>query len=190
MSDEKSNEDIPVAVREYDAGEDGGQSAPDTSTHEAMQELLEKERQHALDCKDKLKHALADFQNLSRKTQSDIENGINSRIDEFMVEFLKICDDFERARQAFVERGTDVGGLSSILKNIDSLLARYGVKPIDALGEIFDPNLHEAISITRDPALDEDTITKEIRKGYISHNRVIRPTLVEISKKDGEGESK
>ncbi|MCA9820183.1 MAG: nucleotide exchange factor GrpE, partial [Nitrosarchaeum sp.] len=54
---------------------------------------------------------------------------------------------------------------------------------IEALGEIFDPNYHEAISITADSDLDENTITKEIRKGYISQNRVIRPTLVEISKK-------
>jgi molecular chaperone GrpE len=52
-----------------------------------------------------------------------------------------------------------------------------------ALGEVFDPNLHEAISIIKDDSLDDNTITKELRKGYISHNRTLRPTLVEISKK-------
>jgi len=50
------------------------------------------------------------------------------------------------------------------------------------LGEIFDPNSHEAISIITDPDLDDNTITKEIRKGYMSQNRIIRATLVEISK--------
>ena len=69
---------------------------------------------------------------------------------------------------------------------MSSLLEKNNVISIDALGEIFDPNLHEAISITIDPKLDENTITTEIRKGYISHNSVIRPTLVEISKKQGE----
>jgi molecular chaperone GrpE len=59
----------------------------------------------------------------------------------------------------------------------------YGVTQIDALGEMFDPNLHEAISAVEDSSLDDNTITKEIRKGYISHNRTLRPTLVEISKK-------
>ena len=181
MSDEKSNEDVPVAASEETESDE--QPASNTPSEEAVQELLEKERQNTRDCEDKLKHVLADFQNLSRKTQSDIENGINSRIDEFMTEFLKIYDDFERARQAFLEHSIDVKGLDSILKNIDSLLAKYDVKPIDALGEIFDPNMHEAISIIYDPGLDDDTITKEIRKGYISHNRVIRPSLVEISKK-------
>ena len=66
---------------------------------------------------------------------------------------------------------------------MDSLLKKYDVIPIDAIGEIFDPNKHEAISVISDSTLDDNTITKEIRKGYISQNRIIRPTLVEISKK-------
>ena len=67
---------------------------------------------------------------------------------------------------------------------MDSLLKKYQVSSIDALGEIFDPNSHDAISIITDSDLDDNTITKEIRKGYISQTRIIRPTLVEISKKD------
>ena len=65
-------------------------------------------------------------------------------------------------------------------------MEKYNVKPIDALGEIFDPNFHEAISIISDPSLDDNTITKEIRKGYISHEKILRPTLVEISKKEND----
>ncbi len=177
LSADKSDEDVLVTV-----SEDEKPDVLDTSDQN-LRELLEQEKQHTLECQDKLKHVLADFQNLSRKTQSDIENGINTKLTEFMLEFLKIYDDFERAKQAFFERGVDVEGLNSILKNMNSMMAKYGVKPIDALGKIFDPNLHEAIHIIQDPALDEDTITNEIRKGYISHNVVIRPTLVEISKK-------
>jgi molecular chaperone GrpE len=60
------------------------------------------------------------------------------------------------------------------------------VTVIDALGEIFNPNFHEAISFITDFELSDNTITKELRKGYISHNRVIRPTLVEISKNENE----
>ena len=62
-------------------------------------------------------------------------------------------------------------------------MEKYNVEPIDALGEIFDPNFHEAISIVSDSTLDDNTITKEIRKGYIS-KKILRPTLVEISKKE------
>lgn len=189
MPDEKSNEDVPVIISDEAAADENDQPpAANISSEETVQELLEKEKQNTVDCEDKLKHALADFQNLSRKTQYDIENGVNAKVDEFMIEFLKIYDDLERAKQVLLEQNIDEG-LDSILKNMNSLLVKYDVKPIDALGEIFDPNLHEAISVICDPNLDEDTITKEIRKGYISRNRVIRPTLVEISKKMKENQN-
>ena len=100
-----------------------------------------------------------------------------------MIEFLQIYDDFIRAKEVFSKKNINTEGLDSILKNMNSLFSKNGVSPIDALGEIFDPKFHEAISVIEDPTLDENTITKEIRKGYISQNRVIRPTLVEISKK-------
>ena len=103
-----------------------------------------------------------------------------------MIEFLKIYDDFIRAKEVFSKNEGNIEGLDSIVKNMDSLLDKNNVNPIDALGEIFDPKLHEAISIINDPKLDDNTITKEIRKGYISQTKVIRPSLVEISKKQGE----
>jgi molecular chaperone GrpE len=119
----------------------------------------------------------------------DIENGVNAKIDSFMKNFLFLYDDFVRAKTALSNENVDVAGLESILKNMNSFLSEYGVTPINALGEIFDPNFHEAISVVEDSTLDEGTITKEIRKGYISHNRVIRPTVVEISKKSNSEKS-
>ena len=150
---------------------------------EELLKLLDLEKQKSSDYEEKLKHALADFQNLNRKTQSDIQNGVNTKINEFILDFLKIYDDFVRAKEVLSESKISSDGLNSILKNMDSLLKKYNVIPINALGEIFNPNFHEAISIITDPDLDDNTITKEIRKGYISHERVIRPTLVELSKK-------
>jgi len=160
--------------KEYDTSE--------TNTEELLK-LLDLEQQKSSDYEEKLKHVLADFQNLNKKTQSDIQNGINTKIDEFILDFLKIYDDFVRAKEVFSKSKINSDGLNSILKNMDLLLKKYNVVPIDALGEIFNPNFHEAISIITDSNLDDNTITKEIRKGYISHERVIRPTLVEISKK-------
>jgi len=148
-----------------------------------LKKQLSKEKLKSSQFEFQLKHTLADFQNLERKTKSEIENGVNTKIDKFMIEFLQIYDDFIRAQEAFSKNNVNTEGLDSILKNMDSFLAKHNVSPIDAIGEIFDPKLHEAISIIKDPTLDENTITKELRKGYISHNRVIRPTLVEISKK-------
>lgn len=144
--------------------------------------LIELE-QNLASCEDKLKRSIADFMNLERKTKSDIEKGINEQLDKFMLKFLTAYDDLVRAKEILKKENQNVQGLDSIIKNIDSLLSEYGVTPINALGEIFDPNLHEAISIIEDDSLDDNTVTKEIRKGYISHKRTLRPTLVEISKK-------
>jgi molecular chaperone GrpE len=184
LSKETNSDEIPVNIvseNETDSSSEEYDS-PETNADELLK-LLDLEKQKSSNYEEKLKHVLADFQNLTRKTQSDIQNGVNSKIDEFILDFLKIYDDFVRAKEVFAQSKINSEGLDSILKNMDSLLKKYNVIPIDALGEIFNPNFHEAISIITDPSLDDNTITKEIRKGYISHERVIRPTLVEISKK-------
>jgi len=172
IKDSKTNLDVKTQL-----------NPPDELSTDELKILLEKERQNLIICDERLKHSLADYQNLERKTKSDIENGINAKIDKFMVSFLQIYDDLVRAKNVLANEKINVEGLEGILRNMDSLLRQYNIVSIDALGEIFDPNLHEAISVIEDETLDEDTITKEIRKGYISHNRVIRPAIVEISKK-------
>ena len=178
----KTNE-IPVSDESEPSNTSEELESPQVTVDE-ISKLLDLEKQKVIEINEKLKHALADFQNLNRKTLSDIQNGVNAKVDEFILDFLKIYDDFIRAKEVFSESKINNDGLNSILKNMDSLLKKYQVSSIDALGEIFDPNSHDAISIITDPDLDDNTITKEIRKGYISQTRIIRPTLVEISKKD------
>lgn len=164
------------------------ESSTNISQNESIEweSLLNSEKQKNQQCEEKFIRLMADYQNLTRKTQSDIQNGINAKVDQVILDILKIYDDFVRARDAFAENKTNTTGLDSILKNMDSLFKKYEVTPIDAIGEIFDPNKHEAISVISDSTLDDNTITKEIRKGYISQNRIIRPTLVEISKKSDD----
>jgi len=189
LSSETNSNEIPVNIISENKTEFDSSSKESESLEigtEDISKLLDLEKQKSSEYEEKLKLALADFQNLNRKTQTDIQNGINTKINEFALDFLKIYDDFVRAKEVFSESKINSEGLDSILKNMDSLLKKYDIIPIDALGEIFDPNFHEAISIINDPDLDDNTITKEIRKGYISHERVIRPTLVEISKKDDD----
>ena len=192
MSNETNSDEIPVEVLSENETDSSNKIKEldnmdnNDNTSEDLSKLLELEKQKTLQFEEKLKHVLADFQNLSKKTQNDIETGVNSKINEFILDFLKIYDDFIRAKEVISESKINADGLNSILKNMESLMEKYNVKPIDALGEIFDPNFHEAISIISDPSLDDNTITKEIRKGYISHEKILRPTLVEISKKEND----
>ena len=132
----------------------------------------------------KLKLALADYQNLTKRTASEIEAGVAAKLGGLVSDVLGVRDDFVRARDTFAREQVDTEGLDSILRNVDSVLERYDVRPIDALGEIFDPNMHEAVSSEVDPMLDENTITKELRRGYVMKNTIIRPSMVVISKKE------
>ena len=106
----------------------GDQSAPedleeevsnaDSSDDSHMVEL----QQSLASCEDKLKRSLADFINLERKTKNDIENGVNEKLDRFMLDFLTIYDDLTRAKEILKKENPNAQGLDSILKNIDSLL--------------------------------------------------------------------
>lgn len=157
-----------------------------TSQEKIIDELriqLKEEQEKIISYEKKLQYLLADFENLKKRTELDVQNKVNSALDSMMLKFLSIYDDFVRAKDALAKQQINTDGLSAILKNMDTFLSENGVTPIEALGEIFDPQLHEAISVKEDPSLDDNTVTAEIRKGYILQNRVIRPSLVEISKK-------
>ena len=100
-----------------------------------------------------------------------------------MLSFIGIYEDFLRAKSAITSDGINTEGLDAVVKNMNTLLSENDIKVIDAVGEIFDPTLHEAVSIVEDDSLDEGTITQEIAKGYISREEVIRPSKVIVSKK-------
>ena len=151
---------------------------------ETMKTQLEQEKDKVASYEKKIQYLLADFENLKKRSEIDVQNRVNSITDGIVLKFLGIYDDFVRARDALSKQNVNTTGLDAILKNLDGFLIEFGVKPIDAVGEIFDPKLHEAISVKEDSTLDDNTITAELRKGYILKDRVIRPSLVEISKRD------
>jgi molecular chaperone GrpE len=151
---------------------------------EIMKTQLEHEKEKVSSYEKKIQYLLADFENLKKRSDIDIQNRVNSITDGVVLKFLGIYDDFVRAKDVLSKQDANTQGLDSILKNMDAFLTEFGVKSIEAVGEIFDPKLHEAISVKEDSTLDDNTITVEFRKGYILKERVIRPSLVEISKRN------
>jgi molecular chaperone GrpE len=136
----------------------------------------------------KMKYLMADFDNYRKQMEKQLASKAESIKAELLLKFLNIRDDYLRAlsvaRQSKSEQGGGVviEGLEGILKNIDSLLASEGVREIEAVGTPFDPNVHDAIAYSARDDLAENTVTAEIRKGYMLNGRVLRPSLVEISK--------
>ena len=158
------------------------QNIVNDSEFDELKSQLYHEKEKVASLEKKIQYLLADFDNLKKRSEIDVQNRVDSIVDGLILKFLTIYDDFIRAKDALSKQGANIQGLDAIVKNMDLFLADQGVKPIDCIGEIFDPKLHEAISIKEDSSLEDNTITAELRKGYILKDRIIRPSLVEISK--------
>ena len=174
-----------------EAGADGAkvvepEERPEKEQPATCQELLEAETARSREFEGRFRRALADYTNLERRAAQSIQDGIDRQTDAIFRDFLDLYDDFGRARQAYREQGTDTTGLDSVFKNAEALLNRHGISPIQSVGKAFDPQRHEAMATVVNPDLEEHTVTRELRKGYITSNRIIRPALVEISTRRGE----
>ena len=135
------------------------------------------------DLTDKWQRALADYQNLERRTQVEISQRVSSKTNNLLLNFINIYEDFLRAENSLSKENIDTSGIQAVIKNMENLLAENNITPINAVGEIFDPQVHEAVSIVEDNTLDDGTITQEVSKGYISGKAILKPSKVIVSKK-------
>ena len=154
---------------------------------ESVKSELRKAKESSEANLNKMKYLMADFDNYRKQMEKQVASKAESIKAELLLKFLNIRDDYLRAlsvaRQSKSEQIVVIEGLEGILKNIDSLLASEGVREIEAVGTPFDPNVHDAIAYSARDDVAENTVTAEIRKGYMLNGRVLRPSLVEISKK-------
>jgi len=135
----------------------------------------------------KLKYSLADFDNYRKNIEKQNTLRILSVKADMLSTVVNLREDFIRALDTLKHHKVDISileGLTNILKNIDLFLEKENVLEIKALNSVFDPNFHEIIGFSYvEDDVEENIITKEIRKGYLLNDRVLRPSLVEVSKK-------
>jgi molecular chaperone GrpE len=153
---------------------------------ESVKSELRRARESSESSLNKIRYLMADFDNYRKQMEKQLASKAESIKAELLLKFLNIRDDYIRAlsmaKQSKSDKEVVIEGLEGILKNIDSLLASEGVREIEAVGTPFDPNVHDAIAYSERDDLAENTVTAEIRKGYMLNGRVLRPSLVEISK--------
>ena len=156
---------------------------------ESVKSELRQAKESSESSLNKMRYLMADFDNYRKQMEKQLASKAESIKAELLLKFLNIRDDYLRAlsvarqsKSSSEQGGVVIEGLEGILKNIDSLLASEGVREIEAVGTPFDPNVHDAIAYSARDDLAENTVTAEIRKGYMLNGRVLRPSLVEISK--------
>ena len=153
---------------------------------ESIKSELRRAKESSESSLNKMRYLMADFDNYRKQMEKQLASKAESIKAELLLKFLNIRDDYIRAvsmaKQSKSDKEVVIEGLEGILKNIDSLLTSEGVREIEAVGTPFDPNVHDAIAYAERDGLAENTVTAEIRKGYMLNDRVLRPSLVEISK--------
>jgi molecular chaperone GrpE len=152
----------------------------------SVKEELRKAKESSDNNLNKLKYMVADFDNYRKQMEKQLGSKIEENKAELMLRFLNIRDDFVRALEIAKQSKAEpvvVEGLEGILKNFDHQLRSEGVIEIETIETPFDPNIHDAIGFSYRDDIPESTVTNEIRKGYMLDNKVLRPSIVEISKK-------
>ena len=137
------------------------------------------------ECQDRYLRLAAEFDNYKKRARREQREIRKHAAEEVAVHLLPVLDDAERAMEQ-VPEGTDVSwlrGLQLTLQKLHDVLVSLGVQPIEAVGASFDPKLHEAIGSEESSEHPEGTVVSELRRGYRTHDRVLRPSLVKLARR-------
>ena len=141
--------------------------------------LLQKEQLEEQE--DRLKRLMAEFDNFKKRSAKERENLYNSLISDIFSSLLPVIDNLEKAVEAKTEDENYKQGVELVLKQFKDVLTSNGVEEIQAVGQVFDPELHEAVSSVVDETLGEKVIKEEYRKGYKIGSKVIRHSMVVVA---------
>lgn len=188
---EEMQQEIDEAeAAQEDAAEGSEEEAPEEAASEgaAMQEEIEalkgqveKLTGELQEKKDRLLRLQADFDNFRRRSAKEREEISAVVTQNFCKDMLPLLDNFERAMAAETK---DVEafqkGVEMIFTQFQEVLKKNGLEQIEAVGQKFDPNFHQAVMRVEDPEKEDDTVAQELQKGYMVKGRVIRPSMVQV----------
>ena len=161
-----------------DSAEDVSQELRDSSGDESEGGLEAQYRELT----DRHLRLAAEFDNFRKRTARDWTQRVQGAAGELLLDLLEIADNFDRALQVEHAEGPYAEGVRMIFQQLAGLLERRGVEAIDALGQRFDPTRHEALLHVASEEYPDGEVCQEIRRGYMLHDRVLRPAQVAVSR--------
>lgn len=171
---------------EQEAGQADDELAAEqlTSEIQALQGELDQLRKDAEDSRDHYLRVLADFDNFRKRQREEVARRISIAREELLCKLLPIVDNFQRALQSAEAQHSYeslVEGVSLTMRQISEMLTMEGVQPIEAVGQQFDPELHEAMMRTETDEYPEGTVIEEFERGYMLDGKVLRPSRVRVA---------
>ena len=174
---QETNEEQGAELDTQDDPEEGSES----------EQALEAALEQAQNAKDDLLRVQAEMQNLRRRTEQDIEKAHKYGQDKLCIELLAVMDNLERAQEAASNSEDEAikairEGVDLTVKGFADCFKKFNIETVDPLGEPFDPQLHQAMSMQENTESEPNTVIAVMQKGYTLHGRVLRPAMVMVSK--------
>ena len=165
------------------------QDTKDTESREKKKFFAKKEKKDKKDEKieeltDRLTRQMAEFDNFRKRTEREKSQMYEIGAKDIIEKILPVIDNFERGLAAVPEESKEdpfVEGMEKIYKQIMTTLEGVGVKPIEAVGQEFNPDFHNAVMHVEDEEAGENIITEEFQKGYMYHDSVVRHSMVKVA---------
>ena len=151
-------------------------------------ELLVKERDRAQKMEDKYLRVNAEFENFKKRMIRESSDRFKFFNLDLIKELLPSLDNLERAINHAKKENTDVNsmieGLEMVNKMTHEVFEKFGVSRVSTVGEVFDPNIHQAVGVVESDSVPDNQVVEECLGGYLLHGRIIRPAMVRVSGKN------
>lgn len=185
----RTSPDADAAVGPAEGAAPAGEAA---ESSEALRQALTARTQEAERLQDRLLRVQAEFENYKKRMAREKAEFLKFAHEELILEFLPVLDNLERALGAArAEAGSTplLEGIEMIVRLFRSVLEKAGVKPMETIGQPFDPAFHQAVAQVESSHGDDNTVVEEIQKGYLIEGRVLRPAMVKVSRAGSPGPS-
>jgi molecular chaperone GrpE len=188
-SDIDENEAQRAADAEIQASLEENAQAAEGDFEPTLEEVIAQLQVDAAEARDAGLRAQADAQNVKRRAEQDVEKARKFALEQFSKELLPVMDNLERALEAAPENEELVRpiaeGVELTLKSFADAMKKFKIEVVDPLGEPFDPQFHQAMSMVENPEVEPNTVTLVMQKGYVLNDRLLRPAMVMVSKAPG-----
>jgi molecular chaperone GrpE len=158
-----------------------------------MEEKVESLKKEAAETHDRLLRLAAEFENYKKRSVREMNDFRKFANENFVKAMLPVVDNLDRAIESSSNdihaNSSVVEGVNMTLREILKVFEQYNITPFESLGKTFDPSLHQAVMQENDEAYPENTVSKELQKGYMIHDRLLRPAMVVVSKKKAAPEN-
>ena len=185
-AEEAKDTDVKEAESEDDASADADAKADEKSDEKKglfKKKKKDKKDEQIEELNDRLKRQMAEFENFRKRTDKEKQAMFDTGAKSVIEKILPVVDNFERGLATVPEESKEdpfVDGMNRIYKQLMTELENIGVKPIEAVGQEFDPNLHNAVMQVESDEYESGVVAQELQKGYTYHDMVVRHSMVGV----------